>query len=223
MRSLTVASVKLALGLLAVSISLPAQNSPAEAQAASNTAGQAAQAAKPDSTKPGSDASGLPVAVDPKTFKLGPEDVIAVRVWREPDFSGTVVIQPDGKIVLPIINEVQAAGLTPEQLGASLTKSLSKFINDPQVIVQVQMVRSKKYYISGEISRPGAYPLPVAIRAFDAITLAGGFKDFANKKNIIIIRDNGAKRFKFNYNDIVKGEKLDQNILLQDGDQIIVP
>jgi polysaccharide export outer membrane protein len=221
MRSLTVASVKLAFGLVAVTISLAAQNPPAGGQAATNTAGEAAQAAKPDATK--ADASGLPVAVDPKTFKLGPEDVIMVRVWREPDLSGPVVIQPDGKIVLPIIDEVQAAGLTPQQLSESLAKSLSQYIKEPQVIVQVQAVRSKKYYISGEINRPGAYPLPVPVRVFDAITLAGGFRDFANKKNIVVIRDNGTKRFKFNYNDIVKGKKLDQNILLQDGDQIIVP
>jgi len=217
MRSPTVASWKLALGILAASISLSAQNPPSGDQAAA----QGAQAAKPDATA--ANASALPLAVDPKTFKLGPEDVIMIRVWREPDLSGPVVVQPDGKIVLPVINQVQAAGLTPEQLSQSLTKSLSKFINDPQVIVQVQAVRSKKYYISGEINRPGSYPLAVPIRVFDAITMAGGFRDFANRKHIIIIRDNGAKRFRFNYNDIVKGKKLDQNILLQDGDQIIVP
>jgi polysaccharide export outer membrane protein len=218
MGSLTVASWKLALGILAASLSLAAQDPPAGGQAA---AAQGAQAAKPDAAT--ANAAALPIAVDPKTFKLGPEDVIMVRVWREPDLSGPVVIQPDGKIVLPVIDQVQAAGLTPEQLSQSLAKSLSKFINDPQVIVQVQAVRSKKYYISGEINRPGSYPLAVPIRVFDAITMAGGFKDFANKKHIIIIRDNGTKRFRFNYNDIVKGKKLDQNIVLQDGDQIIVP
>ncbi len=163
----------------------------------------------------------LPASVDPKSFSLGPEDVLWIRVWREPELSGQVVIRPDGKINMPLIKEVAAAGLTPEQLGARVTEQLSKFINGPQVLVQVMAVRSKRYYISGEVMRPGAYPLAVPTTVFEAITLGGGFRDFANKKKITVVR--GARRFRFNYNDVVRGKNLQQNIPLENGDQIIVP
>ena len=144
-----------------------------------------------------------------------------IRVWRENDLTGTHVIRPDGKITLPLIGEMTAAGLTPAALQKELTESLSKFINNPQVTVQVQAVRSKRYYVTGEVIRPGAYPLVVPTTAFEAITLAGGFREFANKKNITIAR--GKERLKFNYNDVAKGKNLSQNVLLQDGDTIIVP
>ena len=163
----------------------------------------------------------LPVTVDSKTFSLGPEDVIYVRVWREADLSGVMVIRPDGRITLPLIRDVEAAGLTPEQLAASITQRLSEFINNPQVLVQVQAVRSKRYLITGEINRPGAFPLAVPTTVFEAIGLAGGFRDFANKKKITILR--GDQRLKFNYNDVVKGKNLSQNVQLENGDKIIVP
>jgi polysaccharide export outer membrane protein len=163
----------------------------------------------------------VPAAVDPNSYKLGPDDVIFVRVWREPDLSGTMAVRPDGKITLPLVNEIQASGLTPVQLGAEVTTALSKFVNNPQVMVAVQSVRSKRYYMSGEIQRSGAYPLASPTTVFEAVTMAGGFREFANKKKIIIIR--GVKRFRFNWNQVVKGKNLDQNILLESGDQVIVP
>lgn len=169
----------------------------------------------------GTGAAALPVTVDPKTFTLGPEDVIYVRVWREPDLSGTLVIRPDGKITLPLVRDVEASGLTPEQLAAAVTKKLTEFINNPQVLVQVQAVRSKRYLITGEVNRPGAFPLAVPTTVFEAIGLAGGFRDFANKKKITIVR--GVQRLKFNYNDVVKGKNLSQNVYLENGDKIIVP
>ncbi len=162
----------------------------------------------------------LPASVDPNKFDLGAEDVLFIRVWRENDLTGTHVIRPDGKITLPLIGEVTAAGLTPAALQKELTASFSKFINNPQVTVQVQAVRSKRYYVTGEVFRPGAYPLVVPTTVFDAITLAGGFREFANKKNITIAR--GKDRLKFNYKQVMSGKNLTQNILLQDGDTIIV-
>lgn len=180
----------------------------------------AAQAPKAESAVSGAAAS-LPASVDPNKFDLGAEDVLFIRVWRENDLTGVHVIRPDGKITLPLIGEMTAAGLTPAALQKELTDSLSKFINNPQVTVQVQAVRSKRYYVTGEVFRPGAYPLVVPTTAFEAITLAGGFREFANKKKITIAR--GKERLKFNYNDVTKGKNLSQNVLLQDGDTIIVP
>ncbi len=179
------------------------------------------QAAKGEAVAPAEGARSLPASVDPNKFDLGAEDVIFIRVWREPDLTGTHVIRPDGKITLPLIGELAAAGQTPAALQKRLTDSFSKFINDPQVTVQVQAVRSKRYYVTGEVFRPGAYPLVVPTTVFEALTLAGGFREFANKKKITIAR--GKNRLKFNYNDVIKGKNLGQNVLIEDGDTIIVP
>lgn len=162
-----------------------------------------------------------PAAVDPKTYVIGTDDVLLIKVWREPEHSGLVTVRPDGMITLPLIGDIRAGGLTPEKLDAEITKALSKYINDPDVTVSVQAVRSKRYYVTGEVNRPGAYPLVSPVTVLEALTLAGGFRDFANKKNITILRGN--QRFKFNYNDVIKGKNPGQNITLQHGDYIIVP
>jgi polysaccharide export outer membrane protein len=159
--------------------------------------------------------------VDPKTFKLGAEDIILVRVWREPDLSGPVVVRPDGQITLPLIGDIAAAGLTPLELSAKVAEKLSHYINRPEVIISVQTVRSKRYYVTGEVNRPGAYPLVVPTTVLEALTQAGGFREFANTKGITVLR--GSKRFKFNYKDVIKGKNLAQNIPLESGDYIIVP
>ncbi len=162
-----------------------------------------------------------PAAVDPRTYLIGVEDVLLIRVWREPEHSALVTVRPDGKITLPLLGDVQAASLTPDKLDAEITQALSRYINNPDVIVSVQAVRSKRYYVTGEVNRPGAYPLVTPITVLEALTLAGGFRDFANKKNITVLRGN--QRFKFNYNDVIKGRNMAQNITLQHGDYIIVP
>jgi polysaccharide export outer membrane protein len=159
--------------------------------------------------------------VDLKSYLIGPEDVLLVRVWREPDLSGVVVVRPDGEITLPLVKEVKAEGLTPAQLGATIASALTKFINKPDVLVSVQSVRSKKYLLSGEIGRPGTYPLVLPTTVIEAIVGAGGFREYANKKNIIIMR--GTQRLKFNYNDVIKGKRTEQNILIEHNDHIIVP
>jgi polysaccharide export outer membrane protein len=179
------------------------------------------QAAKPETAPAAEAAKGLPASVDPNKFDLGAEDVLFVRVWREPDLTGIHVIRPDGKIAMPLVGEIAAAGLTPAKLQVRITEGLAKLINNPQVTVQVQAVRSKRYYVTGEVFRPGAYPLVVPTTVFEALTLAGGFREFANKKKITIVR--GDKRMKFNYNDVVKGKELDQNVVIENGDHIIVP
>jgi len=160
-------------------------------------------------------------AVDPKTYVIGPEDVLYVRVWREQDFTAPYFVRPDGKISLPLVGDIQAAGLTPERLSAQIEQALSEFINKPDVTVSLQQVNSKKFYITGQVFRPGEFPLITPTRVFDALSNAGGFRDFANRKKIVIIR--GAERLKFNYNDILKGKNLEQNIFLENGDTIVIP
>jgi polysaccharide export outer membrane protein len=164
------------------------------------------------------DATGAPV--DPKTYVIGPEDILYVRVFREAELSGPVGVRPDGKITMPLIGDMQAAGLTPERFGAQLKQALGTFINNPDVTVSLGQVNSKRYTVAGEVMRPGPYPLVLATKVFDALSSVG-FRDFANKGKIVIIR--GDKRIKFNYNDVLHGKHLEQNIFLEPGDTIYVP
>jgi len=161
------------------------------------------------------------VAVDPKSYVIGAQDILNVKVWREQDFTGAYTVRPDGKITIPLVGDVQASGLTPERLGDQLKQALSNYINAPDVSVSLQTVNSKKFFITGEVNRPGEYSLATPTKVFDALSNAGGFRDFANKKKIVIIR--GGERIKFNYQDILKGKSLEQNILLENGDTIVVP
>jgi polysaccharide export outer membrane protein len=159
--------------------------------------------------------------IDPQTYLIGPEDILNIRVWREADLSGPVGVRPDGKISLPLLGDVQAGGETPERLAAVLTEAFSKFVTSPEVMVSVASVNSKKYFMSGEVGRPGSYPLVVPTTVAEALAIAGGFRDYANKSNVMILR--GPKRFKFNFKDFERGRSLPQNILLENGDHIIVP
>lgn len=158
--------------------------------------------------------------MDPNAYVIGPEDVLVIRVWREPELSGQLPVRPDGKISLQLVNEVQAAGLTPEQLATNIAEGLGKVMTRPEVSVSVLQVNSKKYFISGEVQRPGAYPLLIPTTVVEALVNGGGFRDFANQKDIVIVR--GSERFKFNYKDFAKGKHGDKNILLQHGDHILV-
>lgn len=160
--------------------------------------------------------------VDPKAYVIGAEDVIMVRVWREPELSGQYMVRPDGKISIPLVNEIQAAGLTPERLSAAVVEGLTKYMTRPEVTVSVMTVNSRKYYIQGEVQRPGAYPLVVPTTVLEALVNAGGFKEFANSKKITVLR-HGSERHKFNYKEVTHGKHVEQNIVLQPGDQIIVP
>jgi len=192
---------------------------PALGQTAPAVPGGPAAAGRSDPSAPlKTDSS---AAVDPKTYVIGAQDVLSIKVWREQDFSGLYTVRPDGKITLPLIGDVQASGLTPERLGEQLKQGLTNYINSPDVSVSLQAVNSKKFYITGEVNRPGEYTLAVPTKVFDALSNSGGFRDFANKKKIIIIR--GADRLKFNYQDILKGKNLEQNIFLENGDTVVVP
>lgn len=174
--------------------------------------------ATPDSGKPLSERVG--VAVDPNKYVIGPEDVLLVRTWREPDFTLVVVVRPDGKITMPLIGELEAANLTPQALTDKIREEEAKFIVKPDVTVFVEQVRSKKYYIQGEVYHTGFFPLVTPTTVLEALGNAGGFKDFANQKDIHILRN--GKILHFNYKDVSKGKHLEQNIYVENGDQIFV-
>lgn len=184
-----------------------------EAKAAGNAAAAEAEKEKPRVV------GGSPL--DPKNYVIGAEDLLLIRVWREPELSGQFPVRPDGRISLPLVNEIAAAGLTPEQLSAAITRGLEKYMKQPEVSVAVVQVNSKKYFVIGEVMKPGPYPLTVPTTVLEALITAGGFRDFANPKKIVILR--GAERLKFNYKDVVAGKRTEQNVLLESGDKIIVP
>jgi polysaccharide biosynthesis/export protein len=164
-------------------------------------------------------AAGAPL--NAKTYIIGAEDVLSIKVWNEVQLTGAYTVRPDGKISMPLVGEVVAAGLTPEKLGADITEALTKSINHPDVSVSMQQVNSKKYFIMGEVQKTGSFPLLIPTTVLEALVNAGGFRDFAKKSNIIVIR--GTQRFKFNYNSVYKGKNREQNIQLEPGDQIVVP
>jgi polysaccharide export outer membrane protein len=166
----------------------------------------------------GPDTPGAPV--DLKAYVIGPEDVLYVSVFNEAQLTRAVSVRPDGKITMPLIGDMQAAGLTPERLNAQMKQALSTYLHNPDVTITVAQVNSKRYTVAGGVLRPGPYPLVLPTKVFDALSSVG-FKDFANVKKIVIIR--GDKRIKFNYKDVLHGKNLDQNIFLEPGDTIYVP
>jgi polysaccharide biosynthesis/export protein len=159
-------------------------------------------------------------------FIIGNDDVLAINVWKEPDLTRQLPVRSDGKISLPLIGDVQAAGRTPTQLEQDITDKLKAFITDPQVAVIVQQINSLKFNILGEVVRPGSYPLTSGMTIVDAIAAAGGFKDFAKKKGIYVLRQNTSgseSRYEFNYNEFIKGKNTKQNITLKQHDTVIIP
>lgn len=168
----------------------------------------------------GTDA-GATAPVDPKSYVIGPEDVVLIHVWHERELSGAHSVRPDGKITLPLVGDVVAGGVTPEKLKASVTTAISEIVKDPQVTIFIRQVNSKKYYITGEARRTGPFPLITPITVFEALSNAGGLNEFARKKKIIIWRK--GQRINFNYKEVAEGKNLEQNIYLEPGDHIIVP
>jgi polysaccharide export outer membrane protein len=156
---------------------------------------------------------------------IGPDDVLTVVFWREKDLSGDVAVRPDGKITLPLLNDVQAAGLTPEQLRDVLNKAAEAHIQVPEVTVVVKAINSRKVFIMGQVAKPGPYPLLGPTTVMQMIATAGGVHEFADSDNITILRVENGKQvaLRFNYEDVQKRKNLQQNILLKPGDTIIVP
>jgi polysaccharide export outer membrane protein len=166
-----------------------------------------------------------PAAKWDATYVIGPEDVLDVKVWKEPDVSRTVPVRPDGKISLPLLNDVQAAGLEPMQLQAVITEGLKKFISDPQVTVIVMQINSRRIYVLGEVARPGAFPMLPNMTVLQALSTAGGFSQFAKLSAIYVLRtENGHQvTLPFNYKEVVRGVRPEQNIALKPGDTVVVP
>ena len=158
-------------------------------------------------------------------YVIGPEDVLYIHVWKEDALSRTVLVRMDGKISLPLIDDVQAAGLTARQLKEVLTKRLKEFVDNPNVSVIVTEPNSFKVYVSGQVRNPGVVRLRSETSILQLITMVGGFTDWANQKKILIIRkeDGKEKRFTVNYKKIVKGDAPDSNLILKAGDYIVVP
>ncbi|GAC1644398.1 MAG: hypothetical protein NVS9B15_01450 [Acidobacteriaceae bacterium] len=164
-----------------------------------------------------------PASNDPG-YVIGDQDVVSISVWKEPALSGTVPVRPDGKVSLPLLHDVQAAGFTPMQLEADIATRLKKFVVDPQVSVVVTQVNSSRIYILGEVGRPGPMPMLSGLTALQAIASAGGPTQFANEKKIYILRnENGAaQKISFNYKKAIKGVES-ENIPLKKGDTVVVP
>jgi polysaccharide export outer membrane protein len=173
-----------------------------------------------DDAKPAS----APATTDP-AYVIGPEDVLDINVWKEPDMTRVVPVRPDGKISLPLINDVQAAGSTPQQLAATVTEKLRKFLTEPQVTVIVTAINSQRVFVVGEVLRAGAFPLIPGMTVLQALSSAGGFTTFADVKKIHVMRLVNGKHIElpFNYREVLKGDNPDQNIKLEPGDTVVVP
>jgi polysaccharide export outer membrane protein len=189
----------------------PAKRAPAPTSAAAPTTAAPAPAAP---------ANAAPVGAD---YKIGIDDVLDIAVWNNTTVSRTVPVRPDGKISLPLLNEVQAAGLTPSQLRASLMAKLVEYMPTPEVSVIVREVHSNKISVLGEVRKAGRYEISQRATVLDAVALAGGFNDFARRTKLVIMRQEGTgtKRIPINYNRIVAEE--DDNVILQPGDIVVVP
>jgi polysaccharide export outer membrane protein len=159
-------------------------------------------------------------------YVIGPEDVLSINVWKEPEISRSVPVRLDGAISLPLVGEVQAGGRTPLQLEKEIAKKLQNYISEPEVAVMVQEMKSKRFNVLGQVNKPGSYLLTNSMTVLDAIALAGGFKDFAKQKAIYVLRRNNDgtdQRLPFNYKDVVKGKNTEQNVKLEPRDSVVVP
>lgn len=165
------------------------------------------------------------VGTGPAKFVIGVGDVLSITFWREQNLSGDVVVRPDGRISLPLLNDIQAAGSTPEQLAASLASAAVKFVDDPDVSVIVKEIHSRKVYLVGQVATPGAVTLTGDMNVLQLLAVGGGLLEYADRNHILITRTENKqeKRFKFNYDDVLKGKNLRQNIVLQSGDTVVVP
>jgi polysaccharide export outer membrane protein len=160
------------------------------------------------------------------SFVIGNDDLLAINVWKEPDISRSIPVRSDGRISLPLVGEVQATGRTPLQLEEDIATRLRNYIAEPEVTVMVQEIRSQKFNILGQVTKPGSYSLELVTTVLDAIAAAGGFKDFANVKGIYILRQDsggGESRIAFNYKQVIKGKNPQQNLKLEPRDTIVVP
>ena len=201
---------------------------------ASMAAAQANAKANDDAKPPAADkaqpatadkAQAEPVSVAPDDYKIGPDDMLHISVWKEPDLTEPALpVRPDGKISLPLLNDVVAAGLTPSQLADSISTKLKKYLADPRVTVIVTAMNSQRIYVLGEVTHTGTMALQPNMTVLQALASAG-FTQFANTKGIYLLRTENGKQQKIpvNYRALLKGASVDQNLVLRPGDTIVVP
>ncbi len=185
--------------------------------------GVGAQEARATGPSSGNEAVARPAVEPPAGFVIGPEDVLSIVFWRDKDMTTQVTVRPDGKISLPLLDEVQAAGLTPADLRAHLIHESKRFFGNPNLTVVVNEIHSRKVFITGQVAKPGPYVIAAPTTVLQLIAMAGGLKDFADSKNIMIVRHESGQTSShpFNYKQI--GRNLRQNIELKPGDTVVVP
>jgi polysaccharide export outer membrane protein len=161
----------------------------------------------------------------PPSYVIGPGDVLGVVLWRQEGMSGDVVVRPDGKISVPLLDDVHASGLTPHQLSQLIQQTATRFVQDPNVTVIVRQINSRAVYITGRVARPGRYPLNGSTSILQLIAMAGGLAEWANEQNVVLMRPDQDQfvTHRFNYKDVIERKNLAQNIELEPGDTVIVP
>jgi polysaccharide export outer membrane protein len=161
----------------------------------------------------------------PEDYVIGTDDVLAVMFWRDKDMSTDVVVRPDGKITLPLINDIRAAGLTPDQLREQIFTEAARYIEDPSPTIIVKQINSRRVFITGMVEKPGPYALTAPTTVLQLIALAGGLREEADRKDIVIMRTETGRQttFEFDYSAVAKRTKLHQNIFLKPGDTVVVP
>jgi len=184
-----------------------------------------ATANNPSSSGKAVESATVPSVPTPPGYVIGPEDVLTIHFWREKDLSGDVVVRPDGRISLPLLNEFPAAGLTPEQLRDTLMAKANEYVQDPNLTIIVKQINSRRVFITGMVNKSGPYPLMAPTTVLQLISMAGGLQDFAHRKDIVVMRTESGKsvRYRFNYEQVAEGKDLKQNIELKPGDTVIVP
>jgi polysaccharide biosynthesis/export protein len=161
----------------------------------------------------------------PADYVIGVDDKLSIVYWKDKDMSADVIVRPDGKIALPLLNEVTAAGLTPGQLRERLTEESRRYVEDANIIVVVMQINSRRVFITGEVNKPGPYNLAGPTTVLQLIAMAGGLRDYANGKNILIMRNENSRPVSmvFSYKDVIARKNLKQNIELKPGDTVVVP
>jgi polysaccharide export outer membrane protein len=164
-------------------------------------------------------------AQESSPYLIGATDVLNIYVWKEPDLTQDVTVLPDGKITFPLIGDIQAQGRTVTELKKDITDKLKDYVTAPEVTVVVRQVNSRNIYTLGKLNTPGPYPLAPGMTVIQALSVAGSFAEWADEKNIRVIRREGGKeiQYRFNYKDFISGKNIEQNILLKPNDTIVVP
>jgi polysaccharide biosynthesis/export protein len=217
----------IATGLTAFAITGAAVPCAAQAQAqpAQPTTAVPGQAQAPAQTVTPPPAAAVAGVELPPEYTIGSDDVLSIVFWRDKELTSDVTVRPDGKISLPLLNDVQATGLTPAQLKDRIVEESKKYVEDPNVTVVVKQINSRRVFITGEIRKPGPYALTAPTTVLQMLSIAGGLGDFAKSEEIMVVRTENGKpnSYKFNYKEVIKGKKLAQNIELKPGDTIVIP